>query len=198
MRKDGVFFKCPAQQIFPFVVGVHFFRRINGHHIGGEVQVAEGHPGLHGVDADAAVRAEHIVHVQFFYPFHGFFLEFLRGRGEIRIFITEQLIRDLSGQQDADVRRLVDRFAEQIHAHGGTDGGDVIGAERFDDFRQGFDHLLPGDEDFRVLAADIFCGFPGVFQVDGVGLHTDGKGADRFLKNRSGDGAHEGGIQAAA
>ena len=48
-----------------------------------------------------------------------------------------------------------------------------------------------------MVAADIVGHHPGVFQVDGVHIHADGEGADRFAERFPGDGADQGGIQTA-
>ena len=57
--------------------------------------------------------------------------------------------------------------------------------------------VLPGDDDLVVLAAQIFGGLAGVFQVDGVGVHPDGKGADGPAQLAGRDGAHQGRVQPA-
>ena len=131
-------------------------------------------------------------------PLYGFLLEFFRGGGEIRIFVAEQLIGDLAGQEHPDVGGLMDGLADQVHADGGPDGGDVVGAKGLDDLREGMENLLFCDDDLRVIASDVVSHFFGVFQVDGVFAHADGKGADGLPKKPGGDCAHQGGIQPAA
>ena len=48
-----------------------------------------------------------------------------------------------------------------------------------------------------VLAAKIVRSLPGVFQVDGIGVHADGKGADGLAQLFGGNGAHQGRVQPA-
>ena len=48
-----------------------------------------------------------------------------------------------------------------------------------------------------MVAADEVGHLPGVFQVDGVHIHADGKGADLLAQDLRGDGAHQTGVQAA-
>ena len=59
------------------------------------------------------------------------------------------------------------------------------------------DHLVRRHIHFSVLRTDEIGDLPGVFQVDGVLAHADGKGADRFFALPCGDGADKGGIKAA-
>ena len=92
---------------------------------------------------------------------------------------------------------LVDPFAHQIHADGGADRGDVPGAQELHNRGQGFDHILFGDDDLRMLAADIIRRHPRVLEVNGVDVHADGEGADRMRQHLLGDGADQGGIQTA-
>ena len=53
------------------------------------------------------------------------------------------------------------------------------------------------DDDFRVITADILCDLLGIFQVNGIFAHTDGKGADLLPQHQGADGAHQRGIQSA-
>ena len=48
-----------------------------------------------------------------------------------------------------------------------------------------------------VLAAQIFSGLARILQVDSVGVHADGKGADGLVQLLGGNGAHQRGIQTA-
>lgn len=99
--------KGAAKQVFPLSVLVQLPLRIDAHHILHKVQVAEGHAGLQGVDGDTAVGPEHIVHVQLPDTFDRFPLELRRRRGKVGVFIAEQLVADLTGQQDPNIRLLV-------------------------------------------------------------------------------------------
>ena len=56
-------------------------------------------------------------------------LERRRRGGEIRVLIPKQLVADLARQQHPDVALLMDGPAEEIHAHAGPDGGDVVRTE---------------------------------------------------------------------
>jgi hypothetical protein len=91
----------------------------------------------------------------------------------------------------------VDGLAQQVHAHAGADGGDVPGAQQADDLFQVLQHDVAVDDDLVVLAAQIIGGLTGIFQVDGIGIHADGKGADGLAQLLGGDGAHQRGVQAA-
>ena len=184
--------KGMAQQVFSHVVGVHLHGRINGHDIFYKVQVAEGHPGLQGVDGDAAVRPQDVVHINLVHPLFGLGLKAPGVGGEVGVFIAEELVADLPGEDHPDIRPLMDGLAAQVHAHAGPDGGDVPGAQQRDEPIQGIQHILPGHDDLRVVRADEGGGLPGVFQVDGVGVHADGEGADRGTAPPGGDGAHQG------
>ena len=66
-----------------------------------------------------------------------------------------------------------------------------------DDLFQAAEHHLAVDDDLVVLAAKIVRSLPGVFQVDGIGVHADGKGADGLAQLFGGNGAHQGRVQPA-
>ena len=91
----------------------------------------------------------------------------------------------------------MDGFAEQVHAHAGTDGGDIPGAQQSDDLLQALDDHVPVDDDLMVFAAQIIGGLAGIFQVDGIGVHADGKGADGLAQLLGCNGADQRGIQTA-
>ncbi len=189
--------KGPAEQILPLAVGVYLFRGVNAHDVADKVQIPKGNPGLQTVHRNAAVCPEHIVHKQLPEPLLGFPLERLRVRGEVRVLIAEQLIGDFAGQQHPDIRLLVDGLADQIHPHGGPDGGDVKGAQQGHHLLQAAEDDFPVDNDLRVVGVEVIRRLPGVFQVDGVLAHADGKGADGLVQFLCGNGADQGGIQAA-
>ena len=172
-------------------------RGVDGHDIADEVQVSEGHPGLQRVDADAPVRPEHVVHIKLIHPLFGLRLEGGGGGSEVGVLIAEELIRDLAGEQDPDVRGLVDGPAHQVHADAGPDGGDVIGAQGGHHLRQRLNHIVPGDDDLRVVGAQVIRHLTGVLEIDGVHIHADGKGADGLTQGVGGDGAHQAGVQTA-
>ena len=186
-----------TEQVFTLAVDVHFLRRVDGEDIADEVEIPERDARLERVDGDAAVGAEHVIHVQLTDTLFRFLLEFFCGRGKIGIFIAKQLIRNLAGEQDADVGVLVDPFAEQVHAHAGANRGDVKRAEHFDDKIERIQHLLARHDDLGVVAADVVGDFAGILEVDGVLAHADGKGADRRFALARGDRADERRIEAA-
>ena len=128
-------------------------------------------------------------------PLFCLLLERLGRGGEVGVFIAEELVGDLPREEDPDIRLFVDSFTQQVHAHAGPDGGDVVGAQHLDDPLQAGEHILPGDDDLGVVAADVVCRFSGVSQVDGVGVHADGEGLDGSPAPAGGDGAHQGGVQ---
>ena len=91
----------------------------------------------------------------------------------------------------------MDGLAEQVHPHAGADGGDIPGAQQPDDLLQALDDHVPVDDDLMVFAAQIIGGLAGIFQVDGIGVHADGKGADGLAQLLGCNGADQRGIQTA-
>ena len=178
-------------------MAVHLQLRIDGHGVAHELQIAEGHAGLQAVDGDAAVGAQHVVHVQLADALFGLLLECGGAGREVGVLVAEQLVGDLAGQDHADVGVLVDVLAHQVHADARADGGDVPGAQQLDHRRQRLQHVLFGDDDLGVFTADVVGHHPGVFQVDGVDVHADGEGADGVGERLLRDGAHQRGIQPA-
>jgi len=117
------------QQVFALVVGIHLEFRIYAHNIIHEIQIAERHSGLQRVYRDAPVCAEDIVHVQFAYPLGRLLLKAFRIGCKVSVFIAKQFIRDLTGEENADVRLPVDLPAEKIHSERRPDCSDIIGAK---------------------------------------------------------------------
>ena len=190
-------FEGVAEEIFALAPAVYLEGRIQGHHVGNEIQIPEGDSGLQRVDRNAAVRPEYVVHVELPDSLFGFCLEGFRRGSEIRIFVAEDLIRDLPGQKDPDVCLFMNGSADQIHAHGSPDGGDVIGAQKLNDPVQRGEDLLRSHIDLRMIGAYIVGRLPGVFEVDGVLFHADGKGADGLFGLPCRNGADQGRVQAA-
>ena len=195
--EDMIIGKGLTQEVLAHVVGVHFELRADGHDVLDEIQIAEGNSGLEGVDGDAAVGAQHVVHIELVDALLRLLLEgFGRGR-EVGIFIAEQLVGNFAGHEHAHVGLLVDGLAAQVHAHARADGGDVIGAEQRDDLFEGIEHLPARHGDLGVVRADEIGSLLRVFEVDGVKIHADGKRPDLFSENLGRDGADKAGIQAA-
>lgn len=88
-------------------------------------------------------------------------------------------------------------FAYQVHTNAGADRGDIESAQELNDFFQGSQNLFLGDDDLRVLTANIIGCLPGIFQINGVFLHANGKGADRNLAFLCCHGTDQGRIQTA-
>ena len=186
-----------AQQVFADAVGVHLLFGIDGHAIGQKIQVSEGNAGLQGVDADAAVGAQNVVHVDLPDPLLRLLLKSIRIGGKICIFVAEDLIGDLAGQDDTDVGVFMDPLADQIHADRGADSRDVPGSQGVDDRLQSSDDIVSGHDHFVVVAADIVRHFAGVFEIDSVYVHADGKSLQGLIQALCRRSADQGGIQAA-
>ena len=179
------------------MVAVDLELGINAHDVLDEIEVAERHARLDGVGADAAVGAEHIVHIQLIHALFCLLLEGLGRRGEVRVLIAEELVRNLARQEHAHVRLLMDSLAAQVHAHARADGRDIIRPEQGDDLLQRVEHLPARHGDLRVLGADIVGDLAGIFQVDRVEIHADGKRADLLAEELGRDSTDEAGIQSA-
>ena len=192
LRQVTQAFERMTQEVFPFVVDVHLLFRRDAHHIGYEIQIAEGNSCFHRVDRYAAVGAKYIVHVQFPQPLLGFLLELFRIRCEVGVLVTEDLIGDLTGQQHPDVRRLTDRLTDQVHTHARADRRDIEGTQRRDDFPQRSQHDVLVDDDLVMVASDVVSHFLRVLQVDRVFVHSDGKCLDRMPQKFRRDRAYQG------
>ena len=190
--------KGMAKQVFSFSVFVQLQLRVNAHYIFHKIQIAEGYPCLQRVDGDAAVSPKHIVHMQLPDALDRLFLKLRRRWGKVGVFIAEQLVADFPGQQHPDVGLLVDGLADQVHPHTGPDGGDIVSTQQRDHRLQRADHLLRRHIDLRVLAADIVRRLSGVFQINGVLTHADGKCADRLAGASLRHRAYQRGVQTAA
>ena len=154
--------KGVAQKILALAVDVHLPGGIDRHDVSDKVEIAERDARLHRIDGDAAVGAQHVVHVQLPDALFRLLLELL-GRGrEVGILIAEQLVGDLPRQQHAHVGGEVDLTADEVHAHARADGRNVVCAERFDDEFQRLQHVLARHIDLGMLAADIVGDFPCV------------------------------------
>ena len=92
---------------------------------------------------------------------------------------------------------LMDVFAHQIHADGGADGGDIVGAQQRHHLRQGLQHILLRDNNLGVLSPQVVRHLLGILQIDGVNIHADGEGLDGLFQIPGRHGAHQAGIQAA-
>ena len=149
--------KGMSEQIFSLSVHIHFFGRINAHDILYEIQIAERHPGFHGVDGDTSVRTKHIIQIQFPDSLGGFLLEAFGVRSKIRIFISEQLIGDLAGQQYPDIRGLMNGLTDQVHSDACTNCCNIKGSEDGNHLRKRPDDILLRNNDLRMLTSDMVC-----------------------------------------
>ena len=197
LRRQPVALERLAQQVFALAVAVQLLFGVDGHDVPHKVQITERHAGLDAVGGDAAVGAQDVVHIQLADALLAFLLECVCGGGVVGVLVAKQLVGDLAGQQHADVGLLVDGLAQQVHPHAGPDGGDVPGTQQTDDLFEAADDHIPVDDDLVMLAAQILGGLAGIFQVDGVGVHADGKGADGLAHLLGGDGADQRGVETA-
>ena len=121
----------------------------------------------------------------------GLLLEFF-GRGrKVGVFITEQLVGNFTRQDYAQVGVFVDPLAKKIHAHARADGRNIIRAEHPDDLFEAVQHLLLCHIDLGVVASDVVCYLLGIFEVDRVLAHADGKRADGRIRLACGNRADE-------
>ena len=120
-----------------------------------------------------------------------------RARREVRILVAEELVGDLAREQHTQVGLLMDGLADEVHTDARTDGRDVIRAEQRHDLRQRLNHILARDDDLGVVGVQILRHLAGIFQVDGVAAHADGKCADGLFEQLCRDCAHEAAVQAA-
>ena len=128
------------------------------------------------MNGDAAVGAQHIVHMQFPDTLLRFSLEAFGVGRKVCIFIAEQLIRDLAGKNDLDVCMFMNPFADQIHTDRGPDSCDIPGSKCGDHRFESVQHILFCHDDFMMVAVDVVSHLTGIFQVNGIDVHTDGKG----------------------
>ena len=152
-----------AQEVFAFFVLVELHLGIDGHDVFDEIEVAERNAGFERVGGDAAVGTEHVVHMKLPHALLGFRLERGGTGGEICIFVAEELIGNFTGEQHADIGLLVNGFADEVHAHAGADGGDVIRAKQRNDGFEIFDNIVLCDDDLGVVAVNVIGNFAGVF-----------------------------------
>ena len=196
--RQPISFKGMAQEVFALAVYVHLFGGVDRHHIFYKGKVAEGDARFQRVHRNAAVGAQHVVHVDLADAFFRLLLELLRRGGKVRVLVAKQLVGNLAGQQHAHVGALVDRLAAKVHAHAGADGGDVIRPKVADERLKRCKHLFARHDDLRVVGVQILRDFPRIFEVDRVRIHADGKGADGLFEQARGDGADEAAVQPAA
>ena len=117
----------------------------------------------------------------------GLLLEFF-GRGrKVSVFITEQLVGNFTRQDYAQVGVFVDPLAKKVHAHARADGRNIIRAQHPDDLFQTIEHLLLRHIDLGVVASDVVCYLLGIFEIDRVLAHADGKRADGRIRLARGD-----------
>ena len=192
-----VAFKRMTKQVLALAVFVQLQLRVHAHDVLDEIEVAERHARFERVDADAAVGAQHIIHVQLPDAFFRLLLELLGAEREVGVLVAEQLVGNLAGQNHAQVGVLVNPLAKKIHAHARADGRNIIRAQHADDLFQRIEHLLLCHVDLGVVAADVVCHLLGVLEIDCIFAHADGKSADRRFRLARGNRAHQRRIQTA-
>ena len=171
-----------AEKVFSFVIFVHFKLGINAHDVLGKVKISERNPCLKGVYRYTSVGAENVVHIKLVYPLFGLGLEFFGAGGEIRIFIAKEFVGYFAGEQDTDVRMLVDILADQIHSHARPYGSDIVCSDGRDNGLKGIDNIIPCYDYFRMVAADVVGDFSGVFKVNSILIHSDGERLNGLFK----------------
>ena len=127
-------------------------------------------------------------------------LELFGVGGVVGILIAEELVGNFTREQHADIRLLVYGFADEIHAHGGTDRRYIEGFKSFYYLFKTVEHELFVDINFGVLAADVVGDHAGVLQIYGVLAHAHGEGAylfALFFVFPGGNGADEGAVEPA-
>ena len=77
---EQVALKGMAQQILAHPMRIELILRIDAHHIAHEIKVAKGHARFQGMNGNAAVGAQHVIHVQLVHALFGFVLERARVR----------------------------------------------------------------------------------------------------------------------
>ena len=127
----------------------------------------------------------------------GLLLELLRRGRKVGVLIAKQLVGNFARQNHAQIGVFVDPLAKKIHAHARADGRNIIRAQHPDDLFEAVQHLLLCHIDLGVLASDVVRHLLGVFEVDRVLAHADGKRADRRIRLARGDRADERRIEAA-
>ena len=121
----------------------------------------------------------------------GLLLEFFGGWRKIGVLVAEQLVGNFACQNHAQIGVFVNPLAKKIHAHARADGRNIIRAEHPDDLFQTIEHLLLRHIDLGVLASDVVCHLLGIFEVDRVLAHADGKRADGRIRLACGNRADE-------
>ena len=184
--------KCVAEQVLALSISVELDFRVEAHHVFDKIQVPERDACFQRVDRDAAVSTEHVVHVNLPDPLGRFLLEgFRRGR-KIRVLVAEQLVGNLPGENDPDIRGLVNSLADQIHAHACTDRRYIVGSEKLNKCFQSRYDLVRRHIDLRVVRADEIGDLPCILEVNGVLAHTNGICPNRLIAFPSRDCADEG------
>ena len=92
---------------------------------------------------------------------------------------------------------FVDVLADEIHPHRRADGRDIPGAQHGNDAFQRIQDDVLVDDDLGVIGVQVVSHLLGVFQVNGVLAHADGKGADGLAQLFGRNGADQAGIQTA-
>ena len=87
--------------------------------------------------------------------------------------------------EDGGLLILHNQFTKQV----------VNSFEKMDQLVERREHLFRSHIHFRMIRSDILRHLPGIFQIDGILVHADGKGPDGLSQKTGGDGTHQTGIQ---
>ena len=189
--REVVSLKCLSYQVFPNTGEVHLLFRGYAHDIFYEIQVTKGNPGFQPVGGNASVGSQHVVHVDLLKPFFCFLLESSWAWSKICVLVSEDLITDLSGHQYLDVGVFGNPFADQEHAHGGPDGGDIIGLYIIYQGAQRIEDVLFGKKHLGMIGSKMIRNDTGIFGINGVDIYPHGKGPDGFVHGSRGNGAYQ-------
>ena len=73
------------------------------------------------------------------------------------------------------------RLADHIHSERSSYRGDIICAQKIYDIFQGIENLFPRHYHFSMIASDIICCDPGIFEIYRINIHSYCKSPDRNI-----------------
>ena len=106
-----------AQKELTLVIPVHLDLRVKSHNVPDKIKIAERNPCLKRVYRNAAVCAQNVIHIKLMNALLRLLLEFLGRGSKVRVFIAEQLIGNLTRENNSQIGVFVDIFADEIHAY---------------------------------------------------------------------------------